>query len=740
LSELRFESINNTIENNSAYGNAEGVFLFYSSNISILGNNVSSNINSGVYLSNSNNCIISNNTVMKNTNGMYLFASTENSLSNNTAYKNSISGLYLSGSNNYNTLLNNNASGNSNYGIYLYNSNNYNKLTNNNANGNSYGIYLSNFNRYNTLTNNNATGNSNGIYLYYGSNENTLLNNNASGNSNYGIYLYNSNNYNTLLNNNANSNRNYGIYLYYYNERNTLKQNYVLGNDYGLYISRSDYNTLLKNNLINNINYNAYDTASSNSWSLNYYSDYTGSDSNNDGIGDTPYYIAGDSGGRDLTPSMLPVPVLSITLSSPSSSSVSTLAGNSATFIVTVDQVANITWILNGVTIQTNTSILTASYYNSSGQLGTHNLTVVSQNVNGTDQKKWTWTVTEPPRPLITLSSPSSSSVSTLVGNSASFTATVNQVANVTWILDGVTLYTNTSILTASYYNSSGQLGTHNLTVVSQNVNGTDQKKWTWTVIVPPGPSITLSSPSSSSVSTLVGNSATFISTVDQVANVTWILDGVTLYTNTSVQTASYYNSSGQLGTHNLTVVAINVNGTDQKKWTWTVTVPAAASITLSSPSSSSVSNIKGDSRTFTAIVNQVATVTWILDGITIQTNTSIMTASYHNSSAQPGVHNLTVAAVNANGADQKKWTWTVTDPAIYTMQLLKGWNLVSIPITPDTPDTTAVFGSNSDVILPIYTWNTASRQYYDSSTIEIAKGYWVLALNDTQVIITGTP
>jgi parallel beta-helix repeat protein len=542
-----------------------------------------------------------------------------------------------------------------------------------------------------------------------------------------------------MTNNNASDNTNYGIYLSG-SGGNTLKQNDVLSNGYGLYISGSNGNTLLKNNFIDNINYNAYNTNGINSWSFNYYSDYTGSDSNNDGIGDTAYYIEGDSGARDLSPSMQPVPVLSVILSSPSSSSVSTLKGNPATFIATIDQVANITWILNGVMIQTNTSILTASYYNSSGQLGTHNLTVVADNVNGTDQKKWTWTVTEPPRPLITLSSPSSSSVSTLFGNSATFTATINQVANLTWILDGVTLYTNTSILTASYYNGSGQLGTHNLTVVSQNANGTDQKKWTWSVIVAPGPSITLSSPSSSSVSTLVGNSATFISTVDQIANVTWILDGVTLYTNTSILTASYYNSSGQLGTHNLTVVAVNANGADQKKWTWSVTVPAAPSITLSSPSSSSVSNIKGDSRTFIATVNQVATVTWILDGVTIQTNTSIQTASYHNSSAQPGVHNLTVAAVNANGADQKKWTWTVTDPARYTMQLLKGWNLISIPITPDTPDTTAVFGSNSDVILPIYTWNTASRQYYESNTIEIAKGYWVLALNDTTVIITGTP
>ncbi|MDO9517884.1 MAG: S-layer protein domain-containing protein [Methanosarcinaceae archaeon] len=75
-----------------------------------------------------------------------------------------------------------------------------------------------------------------------------------------------------------------------------------------------------------------------------------------------------------------------------------------------------------------------------------------------------------------------------------------------------------------------------------------------------------------------------------------------------------------------------------------------------------------------------------------------------------------------------------------YTMQLQRGWNLVSTPLTPDTPNVNTLFDSNSDVILPIYSWNTANKQYYDVSTIEISKGYWILALNDTQVTFAGTP
>ncbi len=78
--------------------------------------------------------------------------------------------------------------------------------------------------------------------------------------------------------------------------------------------------------------------------------------------------------------------------------------------------------------------------------------------------------------------------------------------------------------------------------------------------------------------------------------------------------------------------------------------------------------------------------------------------------------------------------------PYSYTMTLLQGWNLVSTPIIPDYPDVDTIFGSNEDVLIPVYTWSTTDKQYYEVSKIELGKGYWVLALNDTQVIFSGTP
>lgn len=175
-------------------------------------------------------------------------------------------------------------------------------LQNPTAISNEYACLYTEYAQYCTITDCIIKNSYNGIRMKQ-TDESIISENTIENNDGDGILLFVNSDKNEIKNNLI-QNNNRGIYLQDLCTENTISSNNIFSNtNYGINIIGSSDNNILYHNDFENSN-NAYDE-SSNTWHYNfegnYWNDYTGSDSDEDGIGDTPYSIAGGS-NQDLYP------------------------------------------------------------------------------------------------------------------------------------------------------------------------------------------------------------------------------------------------------------------------------------------------------------------------------------------------------------------------------------------------------------------------------------------------------
>jgi parallel beta-helix repeat protein len=291
-------SNNNTLTGNNACNNRDGIRLYYpSNNNTITGNNVCNNNYNGIFLepSSNNNTIAGNNVSNNNYKGIYIFDSSNNTIAGNNVSNNGGTGISICSSSN-NTITGNNVCN-----IFIVQKTDYDDifwLTTPLFDG--HGIHLFNSSN-NTITGNNVSNNNyNGFFLQSSSNNNTIAGNNVSNNNYNGFFLQSSSNNNTITGNNVSNNNYKGIYLTT-SSNNTIYFNNFINDIDNVYSSKSTniWNSPLK------ITY-TYDGTTYESYLGNYWSDYSGSDTDGDGIGNTPYHITSNC---DNYPLMEPLEV-----------------------------------------------------------------------------------------------------------------------------------------------------------------------------------------------------------------------------------------------------------------------------------------------------------------------------------------------------------------------------------------------------------------------------------------------
>jgi parallel beta-helix repeat protein len=333
----------------------------------------------GILLSGITNVTVRNTRIVNYQVGVWVFAySSNNTVTENTFVDNDFA-IELSVSS-YNTVSENVLTDNDN-GIWLDTANGYGGVSS----------------HYNLISGNNITLSFyDAIALANGASNNTIIGNNAVNNQ-YAITIGNLCSDNIVSGNFVDMTESgWGIRIEYHGYRNIISGNNIRNTGYGFYFYRASYNNISGNNVVDSANgvyfYQSPDNkfwhnnfkdntqqidsdGYANVWDDgypsggNYWSDYSGSDANGDGIGDSPYTI--DANNTDNYPLM-------VEYGSPAEQSFNVTVGETDYVITTV---SNST--VSDLNFDQATKQLSLNISGPSGTTGFCNITVPAELMSG---------------------------------------------------------------------------------------------------------------------------------------------------------------------------------------------------------------------------------------------------------------------------------------------------------------------------------------------------------------------
>jgi PGF-pre-PGF domain-containing protein len=511
--QIKYSVGGNISGNNVTQSGNHGIMLDGADSATLERNIVDSVTMFGIYVDETNQTVVRNNTVLNRNsvgNGINLLFSDWNKIEGNTV---SLSNHALFMNNSHYNTLQDNIIPDSAYGIAMRYSEN-NSIVNNSAYNDISGIYLTHNSGNNTISGNKANLNiKNGIELHLSAHDNILNNNEVSQNQMNGIYIVEGAHDNILDNNEVNQNQINGIYFeeainnevsnnkvtenkegisFISSRKNTISGNNINGNELGIYLCAACYPNDIYNNYFNNTK-NADVGNAGCTWYLqpptkgknivngpslggNFWAtpggagfSETASDGNGDGFADTTY----TSSDRNIIDKY---PLIKVII--PVANFSTNVTGGTVPLTVQFTDLSQNTeyriWDFGD-----GTTSIEQNPQHTYSTVGTYNVNLTVNNKNDTVSKFATITVSEQPvPPVLPVADFNSNLVSGFAPLDVQFTDASQNATGWNWDFgDG---YTSTEQNPEHTFFTAG---THLVSLIVNNVNGTASKGTTITVI-----------------------------------------------------------------------------------------------------------------------------------------------------------------------------------------------------------------------------------------------------------------